>query len=160
MYFGHHSLSLPQTWLLFQLAYRDCKRFVGLTQSSAASALPLLPATGANKTTPLHVGTSYTHNFEFYSVSELPTKLRGWQGGCAHFAPPLTGDTSFQNSLRARYLGQRAAKKTINVFRHFHGLIPDTHYKHLECFVMVGMHSLLCRVKCHINLVSVFSLEI
>ena len=30
--------------------------------------------------------------------------------------------------------------KTINVFSHFHGLIPDTDYKHSECFVMLRTH--------------------
>ena len=31
-------------------------------------------------------------------------------------------------------------QKTINLLSHFHGLIPDTNYKHLECFIMLGTH--------------------
>ena len=35
--------------------------------------------------------------------------------------------------------------KAINDFSHFCGLIPDTHSKHLECFVKIGTHSELHR---------------
>ena len=35
----------------------------------------------------------------------------------------------------------KGSRKTINIFSHFHGLVPDTNYKHLECFVMLGTHS-------------------
>ena len=32
----------------------------------------------------------------------------------------------------------KGGRKTINFFTHFHGFVPDTNYKHLECFVMLG----------------------
>ena len=35
----------------------------------------------------------------------------------------------------------KGGRKTINFFSHFHGLVPDTNYKHFECFVMLGTHS-------------------
>ena len=41
---------------------------------------------------------------------------------------------------RTWYFGQRAAKKTINSFSHFHGLMRDNNYKHFEWFVMLGTH--------------------
>ena len=74
IYLGHRSLSVPQTWLLFRdgllllptslPGLEVPKRFVGLVQMSV---FLLLTATGANKTTPLHVGNSYTHSIRFYS---------------------------------------------------------------------------------------------
>ena len=32
----------------------------------------------------------------------------------------------------------KGGRKTINFLTHFHGFVPDTNYKHLECFVMLG----------------------
>ena len=32
----------------------------------------------------------------------------------------------------------KGGRKTINFFTHFLGFVPDTNYKHLECFVMLG----------------------
>ena len=64
-------------YYFYQLAYRDSKvlkRFVG-----KCSALPLLTGTGANKITPLHVGTSYTYNFRFYSKGS-GTHQSAWAG--------------------------------------------------------------------------------
>ena len=39
----------------------------------------------------------------------------------------------------------KGGRKTINCFSHFHGLFPDTNYRYLDCFVMLGTHSKLCR---------------
>ena len=45
------------------------------------SALPLLTGTGAYKMTPLHVGTSYTHDFQFHSKENASaTHQRAWAG--------------------------------------------------------------------------------
>ena len=57
-----------------------------------------------------------THDFKFYSKEEG-----------SPFEPLLTGDTPFKTSPQC--------------FSHFHGLVPDTNYKHLECSVMLGTHS-------------------
>ena len=45
----------------------------------------------------------------------------------------------------------KGSQKTINVFSHFHGLIPDTNYKHLECFTMQGTTPNCAGVKCHMT---------
>ena len=62
----------------YQLAYRYSKvpkRFV------ECSALPLLTGTGANKMTPLHVGTSYIHDFRFHSKGNASgTHQSTWAG--------------------------------------------------------------------------------
>ena len=47
------------------------------------SALPFLTGSGANKMTPLHVGTSYTHDFGFYNDS-VPTMQSAWAGSQNH----------------------------------------------------------------------------
>ena len=45
------------------------------------SALPVLTGTGANKMTLLHVGTSYTHDFGFYSKGNASaTHQSTWAG--------------------------------------------------------------------------------
>ena len=38
----------------------------------------------------------------------------------------------------------KGGRKTITLFSNFHGVVPDTNYKHLECFIMLGTHSKLC----------------
>ena len=34
----------------------------------------------------------------------------------------------------------KGGRKTINFFSHFHGLVPDANYNHLESFVKLGTH--------------------
>ena len=71
------------------------------------SALPISAATRANKTTPLHVGTNYTHNFGFYiKGNDLATNQIVWA------APLRTPITPLYDFILARYyLVQREAKK-------------------------------------------------
>ena len=121
-------------YYFYQLAYWDSKvpkRFVGLS-----SALPLLTGTGANKMTPLHAGSSYTQDLGFYSKGNASgTNQNAWAGslkpqiGWAVKIPPIV------------LFRPKGGRKTVNIFSHFHGLLPDTNYKHLECFVMLGTHS-------------------
>ena len=63
--------------------------------------------------------------------------------GCTPLEPPLTGNTPLYSIFRAK-----DGRKTINIFNHFHGLIPDTTYKHLEYFVTLEKHSQLRVNKC------------
>ena len=117
-------------YYFYQHAYRDLKVpkcFVG-----KCSALPLLTGTRTNKLTPLHVGTSYTHDFRVYS-KENARGLHTLRTTINRETPPL----KFLLYLLFRPKGGR---KTINVFSCFNGLVPDTNYKHLENFVMLGTH--------------------
>ena len=67
-------------YYFYQIAYQDWKvpkRFVGLNQMQCC----LLTLTGANKMTPLHVGTNYTHDFRFYSKENASRTPQGaWAG--------------------------------------------------------------------------------
>ena len=127
----------------YQLAYQDSKVPKRFDQ------MPLLTGTGANKIIPLHGGTSYTHDFRFYSKGNASaTHQIAWAGSLkpqivwavrdtAPFEPPLMGgDPTLKLLFRLK-----GGRKTINFFSHFYGLVPDTNYKHLECFVMLGTHS-------------------
>ena len=90
------------------------------------SALPLLSGTGANKMTPLHVGSSYTHDFGFYSkgnasathqsawAGSLKPQIAWQRGGCTPFEPQLTRSNPPLKFPHTRYLGQRAAEKPSN----------------------------------------------
>ena len=78
IYFGCQSLSLPQTWCLSQhgvLLLPTClpglKRPQALCRINSNVVLPLLTTTGANKTITLHIGTSYTLDFGFYSKGNV-----------------------------------------------------------------------------------------
>ena len=84
-------------------------------------------ATGINKTTPLHVGTSYTHDIGLgiVYISYPPDSMR-------RVTEP-TNCLGFNHRVKDD-------QKTVNLLSHFHGLIPDTNYKHLECFIMLGTH--------------------
>ena len=68
-------------YYFYQLAYRDLKVpkcFVGLIQIQCS---PSFDCNWANKTTPLYVGTSYTHDFGFYSkVNVSATHQIAWAG--------------------------------------------------------------------------------
>ena len=60
------------------------------------------------------------------------------QGKCLSYPPDL-------KFPRTRYLGQRAAEKPSTFLPIFMGFVPDTNYKHLECFIMLGTLSELRR---------------
>ena len=74
---------------------------------------------------------------------ESPNCVGG--GGFAPFEPPLTGGHPALKFPPYSICRAKRGRKTINVFSHFHGLIPDTNYRHLECFVMLGTLSKLRR---------------
>ena len=57
---------------------------------------------------------------------------------CTHFKPPLTGGHPHLKFPLYSTFRAKGGRKTT-------GLIADTNYEHLECFVMLGMHSQLHR---------------
>ena len=102
--------------------------------------------------TPLHVGVApaipMISGFTARNMPHLPTrlhgrghrnpKLRGWLEGCVPGPLPAPIKIPPYSLLTCR---PKASQKTTNSFSHFRGLVPDTNYKHLECFVMLGKHS-------------------
>ena len=90
---------------------------------------------------PLHVGTSYTHDFGFYSKGNASaTHQIAWAGslknrvawagrGTSPFEPPFPPYSLFR---------PKGGQKTIIFLSHFHGLVSDTNYKHLKYFIMLG----------------------
>ena len=94
--------------------------------------------------TPLHVGTSYTHNFGFYSKGNASaTHQSAWAGSLKPLIawavnPQLTGGHPPLKFPPYSLIRPKGGRKTINFFTYFHGFVPDTNYKHLECFVMLG----------------------
>ena len=82
-------------WPLFTSSISNLASFLTWSTTSSnlltgtrKSPIPLLSATGANKTTPLHVGTTYTNDIGFHSKENvsLPTRLR-WlipDANCKH----------------------------------------------------------------------------
>ena len=63
------------------------------------------------------------------------------QGKRLSYPPDCVGGTPFEPPLQfhpCSIFRAKGGQKTIN---YFHGLIPDTNYKHFECFVMLGTHS-------------------
>ena len=104
IYFGHRSLSLPQTWLLFRrgvlllptcLPGLESPQALRRIKSNAVLSLFWLEL-GQTKWPHCMLATSYTHDFRFYSK------------GNTLGTPPEQ--------------------------------VPDTNYKHLEFFVMLGTH--------------------
>ena len=110
-------------YYFYQLAYWDLKvpnRFVGLNQMQCS---PSFDWTGANKMTSLHVGTSYTHDFRFYSKGNASaTHQRAWAGSLkpqiawAARGKALTGHPPYS------LFRPKGGRKTINFFTHFMGL--------------------------------------
>ena len=137
-------------YFLYQLAYQDSKVPKHLVVK--CSVLSLLTATGPNKTTPLHFGTSYIH--PRCSVNVSATHQIAWAEsqkpkvswavrGLYHFQPPLMGTFPLKFPLYSLF--RPKGSKTIKSFSRFHGFIPDTNYKHLKCFAKLGTHSELHR---------------
>ena len=127
----------------YQLACQDLKvpkRFVGLNK---CSALPLLTGTEANKMTQLHVGISYTHDFKFYSkVNASGTHQSAWAARGLHpLWTPINGGTPSLKFPPYSLFRPKGGRKTISFLSHFHGLVRDANYKHLESFVKLGTHS-------------------
>ena len=75
------------------------------------------------------------HLLRFYGWGHWITTLLGW--GTATFQPREHLPLKFP-----LYLGEKWPKKLLS---HYHGLIPETNYKHLECFITLGTHSQLRR---------------
>ena len=102
--------------------------------------------------TPLHVGTSYTHDFRFYSKGNawyLPERVGrvtetricvGGEGAQPPLNPHQRGTPPLKSTPYSLFM-PNGGWKTVNFFSHFHGLVPDTNCNHLECFVMLGTHS-------------------
>ena len=83
--FDHRSLPLSQTWLLFQRGVLLLLICLPGLKSPQSRVLPLLSATEASKTTPLHVGTSYTHDIMFHSKGNVSdTQQIEWAGSLNH----------------------------------------------------------------------------
>ena len=101
--------------------------------------------------TPLHVGTSYTHDFGFYTKGNASaTHQIAWVGSlkpliACPLRTPLTGGHPPLKFPQYLLFWPKGGRKTINFSSHFHGLVPHTNYKHLECFVMLGTLSELRR---------------
>ena len=142
-------------YYFYQLGYRDSKVpkcFIGLIQMQCS---PFWLQPKANKTIPLHVGNSYTHALQqgkclsyppdcIGGVTESP-KCMGSKGAQPPCNPHWQEGTTLLKFPSCSTFRGKGGQKTINVFSHFHGLIPNTNYKHLECFIMLGTHSKLCR---------------
>ena len=72
------------------------------------------------------------------------------QGKCLSYPPdcmdwvtetPLTRGQRLLKFHPYSLFRPKGGRKTINLFTHFHGLMPNNNYKHLQCFVMLETHS-------------------
>ena len=139
-------------YYFYQLAYRDSKvpkRFVGLNQMQCS---PSFDWNWGKQNDPTACWEQLHPRFRVLQqgkclsyppdcvggVTETPNCV-GSEGGTAPFKPPLTGGHPYS------LFRPKGGRKTSNVLNHFHGFVPDTNYKHLECFVMPGTLSELRR---------------
>ena len=138
------SFSNRLVYYFYQLAYRDSKvpkRFVGLTQMQCSHSFDW--NWGKQNRPTAHVGTSYTHDFRFYSkgnasgthqsawAGSLKPKTAWAMGGGARPLPtPINGGHPILKFSPWSLFRPKGGRKTINLFSHFHGLVPDTNYKH------------------------------
>ena len=136
VHFLYPNLANFSTWsTTSNLPTQVPKCFVGLIQMHV---FPLLTATGANKTTPLHQLGSYTYELGLSAREMSSAETPNCMGGEGYtFKPPFEIPP-----VLCIYLGQSVAEKKSTFFTHFHGLITETNYKYFECFVMLGTHSI------------------
>ena len=117
-------------YYFYQLAYRDSKvpnRFVGLNQRQCS---PSFDWNWGKQNDP----TACWH--------QLHSRVRVLQQGkCLRHPPERVGGVTETTNLKFppySLFRPKGGRKTINFFTRFHGFVPDTNYKHLECFVMLG----------------------
>ena len=101
----------------------------------------------------MYVGTSYTHDFRFYRRKNASgTHQSAWAGSLKpQFAWTARGPRLLQMPINRgnpllkfpqySLFRPKGSWKNINFFSHFHGLVPDTNYKHLESFINLRTHS-------------------
>ena len=112
IYFGHRSLSLPQTWLLFRHGALTTstnlltKRFVGLNKMQCSPSFDWNWGKQNDPTACWYQTTSYTHDFRFYSKGNTSgTHQSVWAGslkpqfvwaarGLCTLRTPINGGTS------------------------------------------------------------------
>ena len=68
--------------------------------------------------------------------TETPNCVGG--EGTSPFEPPLMGGHPPLKFPPYSLFRPNGGRKTIIFLSHFHGLVSDTNYKHLECFIMLG----------------------
>ena len=148
MYFGHRSLPLPQTWLLFQhgvLHLPTCLLGLESIQSlhwTISNAVFFFDYNWGKQNCMLAPATPTISGFTAKEMSQLPTRLRGQWGGTAPFEPPLTRrHPPFKIPPVLIIWSKGRPKKPF--LNHFHVLIPDANCTYLECIVMLGTHSKL-----------------
>ena len=137
-------------YYFYQLAYLDSKvpkRFVGLNQMQCS---PSFDWNWGKQNDPTACWHQLHPRFRVLQqgkcLSYPPervggvTKTTNCVGGFP-FEPPSTGGHPPLQFPPYSLFRPKGSRKTINLFSHFHGLVPDTNYKHLECFVMLGTHS-------------------
>ena len=90
---------------------------------------------------------------------QLHPRFQVLQQGKCPLATLINGGTPPLNPPPYSLFRPKGDRKTINFFSHFHGLVPDASYKHLESFIKLGTHSEPRRVEllhiCDISLLRV-----
>ena len=124
-------------YYFYQLAYRDSKVpkcFVGLNQMQCS---PSFDWNWGKQNDPTACWHQLHPRFQVLQ-----------QGKCFRYPPERVGGvTETINCVPPlkfppySLFSPKGGPKNHQLFTHFHGLVPDTNYKHLECFVMLGTHS-------------------
>ena len=140
-------------YYFYQFAYRDSKvpkHFVGLNQMQRS---PSSDWNWGKQNDPTACWHQLRPRFLVYSkVNASGTHQSAWTGS---LKPQFAWAAMGLHSLRTTINGgtpplefppysscrPKGSRKTINFLGHFHGLVPDTNYEHLESFVMIGTHS-------------------
>ena len=145
-------------YYFYQLVYRDSKvpkRFVGLIQIQCS---PSFDCNWGKQNDPTACWHQLHQQYQvFYSKGNVSATHRiVWAGslnpqivwaarGLCPLQTPLMRGRPPLKFPPCSIFRAKGGRKTINFLSHFHWLIPDTNYKYLECFVMLGTHSELHR---------------
>ena len=136
-------------YYFYQLAYRDSKvpkRFVGLNQMQC----PSFDCNWGKQNDPTACWHQLHQRFQVLQQGKcLSYPPEAWAGslklqiarGLHPLRTPINRGHTPLKFPPYSLCRPKGSRKTINFFTHFHGLVPHTNYKHLECFVMLGIHS-------------------
>ena len=89
--------------------------------------------------------------FPAREMSQLSTRLHGRVTESPICVGPIIRRTLPSKFPPYSIFRAKGGQKTIKFCSNFHGVTPDTNYKHFECFVMLGTYSQLCRYRSNVT---------
>ena len=125
-------------YYFYQLAYQDSKvpkRFVGLNQMQCS---PSFDWNWGKQNDPTACWDQLHARFRVLQQGKCLSYPPDCVGGSLKLRNTINGGTPPLKFPPLLIIYAKGRPKNHQLFYPFHGFVPDTNYKHLECFIMLG----------------------